>query len=166
MDPHGDTHINACGAWHTSKRGSPKDECLRNATFVKTFAKRFGIGQWSSIGPNSEKKWYPSENKSTRSLGPCCGRYVTEIRRKRTSHLPCNDSIVQTKIEKQRKRDTVHTLHCWSRYNWYNLSHYSLCQSAQYLRGSGSHMRRIWTPARWHGGTRNTGGSINCSQRS
>ena len=24
-----------------------KDECLKNADFVKTFAKRFGIGQWS-----------------------------------------------------------------------------------------------------------------------
>ena len=29
---------------------------------VKTFAGRFGIGQWSFIGPGSEKKWYPSEN--------------------------------------------------------------------------------------------------------
>ena len=38
-----------------------KDECLRNANIVKTFAGRFGIGQWSFIGPGSEKKWYPSE---------------------------------------------------------------------------------------------------------
>ena len=29
---------------------------------MKTFAGRFGIGQWSFIGPGSEKKWYPSEN--------------------------------------------------------------------------------------------------------
>ena len=39
-----------------------KDECFKNAEFVKTFAKSFGIGQWSFIGPGSEKKWYPSEN--------------------------------------------------------------------------------------------------------
>ena len=39
-----------------------KDECLKNAEFVKTFAKRFGIGQWSFIGPGSEKKLYSSEN--------------------------------------------------------------------------------------------------------
>ena len=32
-----------------------KDECLKNADFVKTFAKRFGIGQWSFIGPGSEE---------------------------------------------------------------------------------------------------------------
>ena len=29
---------------------------------MPTFAGRFGIGQWSFIGPGSEKKWYPSEN--------------------------------------------------------------------------------------------------------
>ena len=39
-----------------------KDECLKNAEFVKTFAQRFGIGQWYFIGPGSEKKWYSSEN--------------------------------------------------------------------------------------------------------
>ena len=31
---------------------------------MKTFAGIFGIGQWSFIGPGSEKKWYPSENSS------------------------------------------------------------------------------------------------------
>ena len=31
---------------------------------VKVFARRFGIGQWSFIGPGSEKKWYSAEEKS------------------------------------------------------------------------------------------------------
>ena len=39
-----------------------KDECLTNAESVKVFARRFGVGQWSFIGPGSEKKWYSSEN--------------------------------------------------------------------------------------------------------
>ena len=43
-------------------RKDNKDECLRNAESVKAFARRFGIGQWSFIGPGSEKKWYSSEN--------------------------------------------------------------------------------------------------------
>ena len=30
---------------------------------MKTFAGRFGIGQWSFIGPCSEKKWYSCENR-------------------------------------------------------------------------------------------------------
>ena len=39
-----------------------KDECLQNAETVKVLARRFGIGQWSFIGPGTEKKWYSSEN--------------------------------------------------------------------------------------------------------
>ena len=43
-------------------RKDNKAQCSKNAEFVKTFAKRFGIGQWSFIGPGSAKKWYSSEN--------------------------------------------------------------------------------------------------------
>ena len=43
-------------------RKGNKDECLANAGVVKVLARRFGIGQWSFIGPGSEKKWYSSEN--------------------------------------------------------------------------------------------------------
>ena len=39
-----------------------EDECLGNAESVQSLARRFGIGQWSFIGPGSEKKWYSSEN--------------------------------------------------------------------------------------------------------
>ena len=37
-------------------RKDNKEECLKNADFVKTFAGRFAIAQWSFIGPGSEKK--------------------------------------------------------------------------------------------------------------
>ena len=43
-------------------RNDNKDECLKNAESVKALARRFGLGQWSFIGPGSEKKWYSSEN--------------------------------------------------------------------------------------------------------
>ena len=35
---------------------------FKECRICEDFAKRFGIGQWSCIGPGSEKKWYPSEN--------------------------------------------------------------------------------------------------------
>ena len=69
------------------------------------------------------------------------------------------------KLKSKGKGKVVHTLQCWSRYSWYNLSHYSFCQSAQYLRSSGSYMRWVWRPSRQHGATRYTGGSVNCSWR-
>ena len=43
-------------------RKGNKEECLANARVVKVLAKKFGIGQWSFIGPGSEKKWYSAEN--------------------------------------------------------------------------------------------------------
>ena len=33
-------------------------ECLANAKVVSIYAKKFGTGQWSFIGPGSEKEWY------------------------------------------------------------------------------------------------------------
>ena len=45
-----------------------KDECLKNANYVKTFAGRFGIGQWSFIGPGCEKKWYSVEENSPQGI--------------------------------------------------------------------------------------------------
>ena len=71
-----------------------KDECLKNAAFVKTFAKRFGSGQWSFIGPGSEKKWYPSENSPQGAWDHVAEEMLPEIRRKWTSYFPFNDSIV------------------------------------------------------------------------
>ena len=39
-----------------------EEECLANARVVKAHTKKFGIGQWSFMGPGSEKKWYSAEN--------------------------------------------------------------------------------------------------------
>ena len=43
-------------------------ECLANAKVVSIFAKKFGIGQWSFIGPGSEKKWYSMEENSPQGI--------------------------------------------------------------------------------------------------
>ena len=39
-----------------------------NAEVVSIFAKKFGIGQWSFIGPGSEKKWYSMEENSPQGI--------------------------------------------------------------------------------------------------
>ena len=36
---------------------SNEEECLANVKVVSILAKKFGMGQWSFIGPGSEKKW-------------------------------------------------------------------------------------------------------------
>ena len=45
-------------------RKGNKEECLANARVVKVLAKKFGIGQWSFIGPGSAKKWHSGEENS------------------------------------------------------------------------------------------------------
>ena len=42
-------------------------ECESNAQLVSLFAKRFGAGQWSFLGPGSEKKWYSISEDSPQS---------------------------------------------------------------------------------------------------
>ena len=49
-------------------RKGNKDECLANAGVVKVLARRFGVGQWSFIGPGSEKKWYSVEENSPQGI--------------------------------------------------------------------------------------------------
>ena len=91
-------------------------ECLANAKVVSIYAKKFGIGQWSFIGPDSEKKCY-SMKESTRNPGQFRGKDVVGIRRKRMPDFPCNDPIVQRSTQKQRTWKTVDSLWCHSRNN-------------------------------------------------
>ena len=42
----------SCGSRDNEK------ECESNARLVSQYAKRFGTGQWSFVGPGSQKKWY------------------------------------------------------------------------------------------------------------
>ena len=45
-----------------------EEECVANSKVVSILAKKFGIGQWSFIGPGSEKKWYPMEENSPQRI--------------------------------------------------------------------------------------------------
>ena len=83
-----------------------KEECLANVKVVSLYAKRFGIGQWSFIGPGSEKVVF------CRELGIILRKNVIGIRRKRTSYFPCNDSIVQWYSQDHKTWKTVNTLRC------------------------------------------------------
>ena len=45
-----------------------EEEFVANAKVVSILAKTFGIGQWSFIGPGSEKKWYSMEENSPQGI--------------------------------------------------------------------------------------------------
>ena len=77
-----------------------KDECLRNARHCENICGK--IWHWAMViyWTRFREKVVSFREQSTRSLGPYCGRNVAGIRRKRTSCLPCNDTIVQGSAEK------------------------------------------------------------------
>ena len=49
-------------------REGNKEECVANAKVVTILARKFGIGQWSFIGPGSEKKWSSGEGNSPQGV--------------------------------------------------------------------------------------------------
>ena len=56
-------------------------ECLANARLVSLYARRFGKGQWSFIGPGSAKKWYSMKEDSPQGIfGQNCRKDVVGIR--------------------------------------------------------------------------------------
>ena len=48
--------------------GDNEQECLANARLVSLYARKFGKGQWSFIGPGSEKKWYSLKEDSPQGI--------------------------------------------------------------------------------------------------
>ena len=70
-------------------------ECEANAKLVSLYARRFGNGQWSFIGPGSERKWYcVSEDISQGVWDRNAERMLVEFAKKRTSNFPCYKSTV------------------------------------------------------------------------
>ena len=120
-----------------------KDECLRNAESVKVFARRFGIGQWSFIGPGCEKKWSSMDENN-----PCGGRNAVGTHRNRTSYFPCNDSIVQRYIQERKdmKKLSIHVIADYSTIE--TVFRIISCQSVLSSRRSGQHVWRIWSSSK------------------
>ena len=83
-----------------------KEECLANARVVKVLAKKFGIGQWSFIGPGSEKKWYSMEENSLQGIWD----HIAEKMLVEFAESGC--PIFRATTQEQRKRKTVHSLLC------------------------------------------------------
>ena len=94
----------------------------------------FGIGQWSFIGPGSEKKWYSSENSPQGAWDNIAEKMLLEF--EESGHLvfrattPLSRGTLKSKgrgklsIHFAADQDTIDTI----------LSHFSFCHSAQFLR--------------------------------
>ena len=91
-------------------RKGNKDECLANAGVVKVLARRFGVGQWSFVGPGSEKKWYSAENSSQGAWDNIAEEMLLEFAECGHPTFRAPNSIVQGSAQEQRTWKTVDTL--------------------------------------------------------
>ena len=87
-------------------------ECLVNAKVVSLYAKRFGVGQWSFIGPGSEKKWYSISEDSPQGIwDKIAERMLLEFAESGCPIFRATSPfIVQRSTQKQRSWKNVDTL--------------------------------------------------------
>ena len=98
-------------------RNDNKDECSKNADYVKTFARRFGIGQWSFIGPGSEKKWCSSENSPQGAWDNIAEQMLLEFAESGLPIFRETTPLSRGKLKSKGKLKAVDTLRCTSRHN-------------------------------------------------
>ena len=85
-------------------RKGNKEECLANARVVKVLAKKFGTGQWSFVGPGSEKKWYSGEANSPQgSWDPIADEMLLEFAKSGHPTFRATTPLSRGKLKSKRK---------------------------------------------------------------
>ena len=118
-----------------------EEECVASAKVVTILAQKFGTGQWSFIGPFSEKKWYSMEENSPQGIwDEIAERMLLEF-----AESGCPIFRATTPLSRGQLKSKVHgklSIH-------FDADHQTIetvvriivfCQSAQSLRSSRKHM--------------------------
>ena len=123
-------------------RKGNKEECLANARVVKVLAKKFGVGQWSFVGPGSEKKWYSAENSPQGAWDNIAEEMLLEFAE--SGHPTFRATTPLSRGQLKSKRHGKLSIHFAADEHTIDTSfRIFFCKSAQSLRSSGSHVRRI-----------------------
>ena len=119
-------------------------ECESNAQLVSLLAKRFGAGQWSFLGPGSEKKWYSISEDSPQ------GEWDKMAEKMMVTHAESGHPVFRATsplsrgtLKKQRRWKFFDSLLRRSGNDYNCFSHSYFCKSAQSLRCSRRNERRI-----------------------
>ena len=114
-----------------------EEECVANAKVVSILAKKFGIGQWSFIGPGSEKKWYSMEENSPQGNWD----HIAEKMLLEFAESGCPIFLATTPFSRCKLKSKGHgklSIHFAADQETIEtiFSHNCFCQSAQSLRSS------------------------------
>ena len=123
-------------------------ECKSNAQLVSLCAKRFEIGQWSFIGPGSEKKWYSISEDSPQGIWDnLAEKMLLEF-----AESGCPTFRAATPLSRGHLRartwKTVDSLCGRPGNEWDYFSHNCFCKPAQSLRSSRRDLWKIGIPSR------------------
>ena len=118
-----------------------EEECLANAKVVSLYARRFGKGQWSFIGPGSEKKWYSTEEDSPQGIWD----HIAEKMLVEFAESGCPIFRATTPLSREKLKSKGHgklSIHyCADQATIETIfSHNCFCKSAQSLRSSRKHV--------------------------
>ena len=117
-----------------------EEKCLANARVVKVLAKKFGIGQWSLIGPGSEKKWYSMEENSPQGIWD----HIAEKMLVEFAESGCPIFCATTPLSRCKLKSKGHgklSIHfAADQETIETFSHNCFCKSAQSLRSSRKHV--------------------------
>ena len=120
-----------------------EEECLASAKVVSILAKKFGIGQWSFIGPGSEKKWYSMEENSPQGIWDhIAERMLLEVAESGCPIFRATTPLSRGKIKsKGHGKLSIHFAADQERIETKNFfSHNCFCKPAQSLRSSRRNM--------------------------
>ena len=93
-----------------------EEECLAHARVVSLYARRFGTGQWSLIGPGSEKKWYSMKEDSPQGIWDnIAEKMLVEFAESGCPIFRATTPLSRGKLKKQRTWKTVDSCWCHSR---------------------------------------------------
>ena len=95
-----------------------EEECLAHAKVVSLYARKFGTGKWSFIGPGAEKKWYSMEEDSPQRIWDnIAEKMLLKFAESGCPIFRATTPLPRGKL-KQRTWKTVDSLCCHSGNNW------------------------------------------------
>ena len=110
---------------------------MANAVVDKVLARKFGVGQWSFIGPGSEKKWPSAEENSPQGAWDNIAEEML-LEFAESGHPTFRATTPLSRGQLKSKGHGKLSIHfAADELTIENFSHYYFCQSAQCLRSSG-----------------------------
>ena len=126
-----------------------EEECVAKAKVVSILVKKFGIGQWSFIGPGSEKKWSSMEDNSHQGIWDHIAEEVLlEFGESWHPTFRATTPLSRCKLKSEgHGKLSIHFIADYPTIVFFS-HNFFFCQSAQSLRSSCKHVWRIWNPSR------------------